>query len=591
ARPLHQRFHAEQNITHFYVHDTDRVNFLRVHKPDRYGDVIDRFTMMKTAKTAEPASGIELGPLGTLTLRAVHPWRIDGRLIGYIELGMGVDHLVKELRESLGIDVMLLVDKRFLNRRDWVAGMRMLGRKADWEQFADSVVANRTIEHVPPEMTKWLNQAHRDQTKGHFEVTIEGRRHSVGSLRLRDVSGREIGDIVVFHDATAQYAALRRFIGFLAAVCADAGIGLFVLFYVILGRAQRSLQAAHAKALEESHARQEQQEHHYAEAQRKQEFLENMVESLTHPFCVIDANDYTVKLANSAILGDRPLGHQTCYALTHKGDKPCKGEHTCPLEEVKRTKKPVTVEHVHYDRDGNALDVEVHGYPIFDSEGNVVQMIEYCLDITQRKRAEQAVADKSRQLEKANRLLAKQAKYDELTHILNRRGFYEVLSAEAERVHRYASPLAIVMCDIDHFKRINDLYGHDFGDVVLREVASILDSESRNVDTTARYGGDEFMIVLPSTSCDKAYQVAERIRARLAEATITDGKHEVQITASFGVAGIEAGEDAAAAELPRLADEALYAAKRAGRNRTVNRRDTTDGHTSPHVKAGAGKVG
>lgn len=120
------------------------------------------------------------------------------------------------------------------------------------------------------------------------------------------------------------------------------------------------------------------------EEQRK--FLEKVLQSLTYPFYVIDVKDYTIKMTNSAAgIGDLSKG-LTCYALTHKRDSPCTEEHVCTMKEVVRTKKPVVVEHIHYDKDGNARYVEVHGYPIFDKEGNVVQMIEYTIDITERKK-------------------------------------------------------------------------------------------------------------------------------------------------------------------------------------------------------------
>jgi len=134
-------------------------------------------------------------------------------------------------------------------------------------------------------------------------------------------------------------------------------------------------------------------EHKRAEEQimQQREFLNNVFISLTHPFYVIDASNYTIVLANpAALLGDLTPGSK-CYALTHGRDIPCSGEHTCTLDEVKRTKKSVVVEHIHRDKDGKPMIVEVHGYPIFDTEGNVAQMIEYCLDITEHKRAENEI--------------------------------------------------------------------------------------------------------------------------------------------------------------------------------------------------------
>jgi two-component system NtrC family sensor kinase len=127
---------------------------------------------------------------------------------------------------------------------------------------------------------------------------------------------------------------------------------------------------------------------------QQNEFLNNILNALTHPFYVLDANDYTIKMSNLATKAGNLSEKPTCYALTHKSDQPCRGnDHTCPLEEVKQTKKSVVMEHIHYDEDGNARNIQVHGYPIFDAEGNVVQMIEYCLDITERKRAEEALRE------------------------------------------------------------------------------------------------------------------------------------------------------------------------------------------------------
>ena len=138
---------------------------------------------------------------------------------------------------------------------------------------------------------------------------------------------------------------------------------------------------------------------------RQKKFLEDIIMSLTHPFYVVDAEDYTIKMANSATFSGELPGNITCYALTHKKNKPCDSkEEPCPLEMVKKTKKPVKVEHVHFDSEGNARNVEVHVYPIFDVNGNVVQVIEYSLDITERKQATEAMQKSEASLTNAQRI-------------------------------------------------------------------------------------------------------------------------------------------------------------------------------------------
>jgi len=122
---------------------------------------------------------------------------------------------------------------------------------------------------------------------------------------------------------------------------------------------------------------------------RQNGFLNLVLESLSHPFYVINADDYTLQLANSAAQAEGISVRGTCHALSHKRQTPCDSrEHRCPLEIVKQTKKPVTVEHIHYDSHGNPRHVEVHAHPILDEEGNVCRMIEYTLDITKRKQIE-----------------------------------------------------------------------------------------------------------------------------------------------------------------------------------------------------------
>jgi PAS domain S-box-containing protein len=134
------------------------------------------------------------------------------------------------------------------------------------------------------------------------------------------------------------------------------------------------------------------------ENQQRKVLLESAIEALTHPFYVIDAHDYTVKIANSTSKVGDAIGRITCYALMHHCSAPCQDlECPCPLEEVKRRRKPVLVKYMHFDQEGHVRHVEVHGYPMFDEEGNVAQVIEYALDITERRLAEKAVQKSEQQ--------------------------------------------------------------------------------------------------------------------------------------------------------------------------------------------------
>lgn len=166
-----------------------------------------------------------------------------------------------------------------------------------------------------------------------------------------------------------------------------------------------------------------------------------------------------------------------------------------------------------------------------------------------------------RQMETAELL----ARTDVLTGLANRRAFDEAAQLEIQRAQRYATPLALVMTDLDFFKAINDKYGHHVGDLVLRNFARILSESVRNVDLVGRWGGEEFAILMPDTDLAEAVRAAERMRVAVADAPLIEGL-DVGYTASFGVAAFRQATPTMDSLLGR-ADAALYGAKNKGRNR------------------------
>lgn len=162
-----------------------------------------------------------------------------------------------------------------------------------------------------------------------------------------------------------------------------------------------------------------------------------------------------------------------------------------------------------------------------------------------------------------------EAKVDELTGLVNHRQFQEQLSREVARAHRYKRQLSLLMIDIDHFKRVNDMFGHQQGDAVLRVVADALHSMSRETDTPARYGGEELTVILPDTNAEGAYQAAESIREAVNSLSLvnSDGSR-ITLTVSIGVAEL-AKDITTPADLIAVADAAMYHAKRSGRNQTT----------------------
>jgi len=159
------------------------------------------------------------------------------------------------------------------------------------------------------------------------------------------------------------------------------------------------------------------------------------------------------------------------------------------------------------------------------------------------------------------------AKIDALTNSLNRRAFNDILTKELARSERSGHRLALAMIDIDHFKQLNDNYGHAFGDYILKEFCGIISSKIRRIDVFCRWGGEEFIILLPETTPDEALVIIESLRMLIESTTFTIDNHVEAITFSAGLASYpeHLSEDA----LIKNADDALYQAKSNGRNNTV----------------------
>lgn len=208
------------------------------------------------------------------------------------------------------------------------------------------------------------------------------------------------------------------------------------------------------------------------------------------------------------------------------------------------------IEYAMLHKNGSHVLVEAHGQPL-DQDGIPIR-ITAIRDITERKQMEQR--------------LEEQAHTDPLTGVNNRRYFYELAGHELARSKRFNSPLALMMLDIDLFKKFNDTYGHDLGDAILKQLASHCLSSLREIDIIVRFGGEEFVVLLPGLDSKSAQNVAERLRRELSDISVqtSQGKF-VSFTVSIGISSHLESEDHVD-DMIKRADNALYAAKHAGRN-------------------------
>ena len=218
-------------------------------------------------------------------------------------------------------------------------------------------------------------------------------------------------------------------------------------------------------------------------------------------------------------------------------------------------------------KDGTIFPVELHTVLLRDEEGNPAGMWAIIRDITKRKQAEEALKTAKLELETALVREQQLARTDPLTGINNRRHLYEIAEHEIEVAERYNHPLSVIMFDIDHFKKVNDIHGHMAGDQILEIVTRTACGELRSADVIGRFGGEEFIILLPMTNAQQAYPLAERIRTEVAALKVPTPKGVASVTLSIGIIEVTDGEESVEDVFHR-ADETMYSAKQAGRNRT-----------------------
>jgi signal transduction histidine kinase len=243
---LLDRLFLRQQLTHFYFYDRRGKLVLRVYDPGNTAESPERYTKRQAMAEGAPASGLELGKAGTFTLRVVYPWKARGELIGYIELGQEIDHLLRELKAITEIDFLIALDKSRLERAAWEEGMRHMGRDADWELLRDKVLIDQTTP-IPRAAAARLLAAGAAREKYGYAFDTGGRSFRARAFPLLDAEKRPVGDFVMLKDMTDQVLSFRVFFVQVVLFSGLLSAGLFVFSFRVLGRVDRRLEEARLK--------------------------------------------------------------------------------------------------------------------------------------------------------------------------------------------------------------------------------------------------------------------------------------------------------------------------------------------------------
>jgi|GEM_PF-5680659 len=238
-----QAFYREMNkqfqVTHFYFIGLDQICFLRVHNPGRHSDFIGRYTMEQAMLSGKMSEGIELGPLGTFTLRVVHPWYDGDKLIGYIELGKEIEHLTPIMKKILGAEIVFTIEKDFLDRKKWEEGMEILNRPMDWDDYSHVVVADSTFKEIPELIRHCLEADSPESSKKIF--SIKKQTYYYSTIDLIDAGSRKVGQIIFMCDISKNkktlYWTAVAMIVFLSVI----GLLLSFFFYQYVSALEKKL--------------------------------------------------------------------------------------------------------------------------------------------------------------------------------------------------------------------------------------------------------------------------------------------------------------------------------------------------------------
>jgi len=404
AAPLFRQLHDQYTITHFYFEDAARVNVLRVHQPERFGDTIDRHTTLAAEKTGKIAAGVELGPLGTFTLRVVAPMHDSQGLVGYVELGQEIEDALHDIQAIVGTDHLLAIDKQFLTREKWESGMRMLKRDAIWDFLPDAAIVHQTLALSSAQIGRIL--ALRSSPGSIMELKFGGKPYYAGVITIQDASGHKVGHLAVLRDRSKSVATMNATLRSLSLFYLALGGALFALFYLVAFRVERQLDNAREQVITRGLEREAIQALHILELEEERDKLEKVQADLQKSESSLSRGQEIAHLGSWDwnIVNNTLLWSDEIYRIFGLKPQEFSAEYAAFLERLHPEDRakvaqavdvalaggaPYCIEHRIVRPDGTVRTVLEQAEIQRDTSGKAIQMTGTVLDITERKRAEE----------------------------------------------------------------------------------------------------------------------------------------------------------------------------------------------------------
>lgn len=537
--PVFRRL-TQFDIDQLHIHTADGHSLLRLSRPDQYGDFLlpYRPSLGEVQRQLESQFLFEVGRL-FIGFRHIEPLLVEGRLVATLEAGVSFDKVRKVLADNSSGTL-----HAFLLRRDPVEAVALdLYRHehnltpslfgADYLMLEDSILehsllAGERFSSLSERFSQHpaLAPALAQQEPFTLGTRVGSRYFTTSFIPIRNVDG-----------ALAAWAVSLSPSPLLQSIYEDYYQGLVIgmLTLVFISGLLLILARKHAALSRQSRR------------------MDAISDAVGEGIFVIDAQGRAAYVNKSACeltgYSREELMQADIHALIHDHDR--QQDRSCPILATLFTGKPYNGDERFRRADGHVMTVMVTSRALYE-KGRITGVVTVFRDISERKELEQR--------------LALMATVDELTGLYNRRALVDRIGQELIRIRRTRQSGVLLMMDFDHFKAVNDRYGHDAGDRVLRQVALIARDCLRQADTLGRLGGEEFAALLPNTSLEGALVLAERLRAEVAAAETRYEDARIRITLSIGVYPLSAADQSVSDALRRV-DRALYRAKAQGRNR------------------------